>query len=343
MNNLDKNYINLVKDILENGVEKKTRNGTTLSVFGRTIKFNFKDGKFPLLTTKKIPFKIMVIELIWMLKGKTNIKYLVDNGCHIWDGDCYNFYLKKCEDVFPLTQEEFINKIKTQDDFANKWGDLGPVYGSQWRRWKKYGYRNVQLGELEDEKQTYIDQIQNVIDLLKTNPDSRRIRVSAWNVAELDNTVLPPCHTDFQFYTRELNLKERNEYYTSNYLGLDETNESLNKMNIPTRAVSLMFNMRSTDIGLGLPFNLASYGLLLMMIAKQVNMVPDELIYNGGDIHIYSNHIEPIKVQINREAYELPNVQLNDRFVNDISDYTLDDIILENYKAHPTIKMILSN
>ena len=185
----------------------------------------------------------------------------------------------------------------------------------------------------------YIDQIANLINELKTNPDSRRLMVSAWNVGELDQMVLPPCHYGFQVYTRELSHQER--------VGLtifeEIKEEDLNELGVPKRAISLMFNMRSTDVGLGLGFNLASYGLLLMMIAKQVNMIPDELIYNGGDVHLYLNHIEPIKEQLTRESYDLPMVKISDRVVSDISEYTLDDIVLENYKCHPAIKMPLSN
>jgi len=195
-----------------------------------------------------------------------------------------------------------------------------------------------------------------LIKQLKENPDSRRLLLSAWNASDLPHQVLPPCHYGFQVYTRELSLNERNEllnkatdrnHKRENCFSDEEfereTLQDCKAFNIPTRAISLMFNMRSTDVGLGLSFNLSSYGLLLMMIAKQVNMVPDELIYNGGDVHLYLNHIEPIKEQLTREPYELPTVKISDRVVNDISEYTLGDIILENYQSHPTIKMPLSN
>jgi thymidylate synthase len=406
MNNLDTRYQALLQDILDNGVEKKDRTGTgTLSVFGRQIRHKMSEG-FPLLTTKEMAWKTMVTELLWFLRGDTNIKYLVDNGCHIWDGDAYknwcrqfevdpnnfdseelvkghgdqcwgypllentskeykrgqiNAYLegKAEKPFFYLTQEEFINEIKTNDEFAQEWGELGPIYGKQWRSWYNDNfYKHITSYDRKtndtkiEHKVNYIDQIQNLINDLKTNPDSRRLMVNAWNVGELDQMVLPPCHYGFQVYTRELSLVEmirlakyenEEEIIKSRKENITQISERLLKDNIPTRAISLMFNMRSTDVGLGLGFNLASYGLLLMMIAKQVNMVPDELIYNGGDVHLYKNHIEPIKEQLNREPYPLPIVKLSDRVVNDIADYTLDDIVLENYKSHPTIKMPLSN
>jgi thymidylate synthase len=345
-NNLDKQYQSLLQDILDNGVSKKDRTGTgTISVFGRQIRHKMSEG-FPLLTTKKMAWKTMVVELLWFLRGDTNIKFLVDNNCHIWNGDAYRSYCDNYPDVEKtfqyegsnievrkMTQEEFINQIKTDDEFAKKWGDLGPVYGKQWRSWNDN-----------------IDQISDLIKQLKENPDSRRLLLSAWNPSELDQMVLPPCHYGFQVYTRELSLEERLQVWNIKFGFTNEEqknqfdpNVHLDTHGVPTRAISLMFNMRSTDVGLGLSFNLSSYGLLLMMIAKQVNMVPEELIYNGGDVHLYLNHIEPIKEQLTREPYELPTVKISDSVVNDISEYTLDDIILENYQSHPTIKMQLSN
>ena len=295
MNNLDKQYTSLLQDILDNGVEKKDRTGTgTISVFGRQIRHKMSDG-FPLLTTKKMAFKTMVTELLWFLRGDTNIKYLVDNGCHIWDGDAYKNYTKSFlgyEDI--PSQEWFINEIKTNPDFANRFGDLGPIYGKQWRKW--YGWR----------KHSLTDQIANLINGLKTNPDSRRLMVNAWNVGELDSMVLPPCHYGFQVYTKELDETER-VILMDKKLGVTEnlpqyyTEDDMIKHNIPTRAISLMWNQRSVDTFLGLPFNIASYGLLLEIIAKEVNMIPDELIGNLGDTHLYLNHIEQAKEQIGRK------------------------------------------
>jgi len=342
MNNLDKQYITLLQDILDNGVTKQDRTGTgTLSVFGRQIRHKMSDG-FPLLTTKKISFRLIVTELLWFLRGDTNIKFLVDNDCHIWDGDAYQNYLKEMDKQFPnilcFDKEQFIHKIKTDDGFANKWGELGPVYGKQWRSWDAHNKWDV------DPEQ--IDQIANLINDLKTNPDSRRLIVNAYNVGELDQMVLPPCHYGFQVYTRGLTWEEQVQWVLKNTNAEMENPyivEEIAKESTPTRAISLMFNMRSTDVGLGLSFNLSSYGLLLMMIAKQVNMVPDELIYNGGDVHLYLNHIEPIKEQLTREPYPLPKVKIMDSQVDDIAHYEISDFELIGYQCHPTIKMPLSN
>jgi thymidylate synthase len=315
MNNLDKQYQELLQDILDNGSTKSDRTGTgTISVFGRQIRHKMSEG-FPLLTTKKMAWKTMVTELLWFLRGDTNIKFLVDNGCHIWDGDAFKNYCKnadegtfsrkwlKLEESFDgfftneeyslYTQEEFINKIKTDDEFAKKWGELGPVYGKQWRNWNS--------SEAEFEGLSGIDQIQNIINDLKTNPDSRRLMVNAWNVGELDQMVLPPCHYGFQVYTRELSESERFHWYGNkigSHMHHDHIVQEMNQENVPTRAISLMWNQRSVDTFLGLPFNIASYGLLLTILAKEVNMVPDELIGNLGDTHLYLNHIEQAKEQI---------------------------------------------
>ena len=307
MNNLDTRYQALLQDILDNGVTKKDRTGTgTISVFGRQIRHKMSEG-FPLLTTKKMPFKTIVTELLWFLKGDTNIKYLVDNNCHIWDGDAYKNYVKHWEpnieyiDNKPiLTQEEFINKIKTDDEFARKWGSLGKIYGYQWRNWGERKHDSI-----SNEYFIGIDQIANLIHDLKTNPDSRRLMVNAWNVGELDQMVLPPCHYGFQVYTRELTKEEKLEYVRKYVTPVSNDSELvLISSTIPTRAISLMWNQRSVDTFLGLPFNIASYGLLLEIIAKEVNMIPDELIGNLGDVHLYNNHIEQAKEQIGRLTLE---------------------------------------
>lgn len=361
MNKLDKQYQELLQSILDYGVEKKDRTGTgTKSIFGYTIRHNMKDG-FPLLTTKKMAWKTMVTELLWFLRGDTNIKFLVDNNCHIWDGDAYKRYLIEDAKILPnmskekmtelgyrLTKEEFINKIKTDDEFAKTWGELGPIYGAQWRDWLTYKPSN-NMGSFYQSGN--IDQIQNLINDLKTNPDSRRLMVNAWNVGELDQMVLPPCHYGFQIYTRELSLEERKKLCK-----VDPETECRNDVeieiylalqNIPTRAISLMWNQRSVDTFLGLPFNIASYGLLLEIIAKEVNMVPDQLIGNLGDTHIYLNHIEQAKEQIGREPMELPTLDIKLHFKNEPSFvpecWLADDFVIENYQSHPTIKAPLSN
>ena len=351
MNSLDKQYTDLLQTILEHGVDKKDRTGTgTKSIFGYTIRHNMKDG-FPLLTTKKMPFKTIVTELLWFLRGDTNIKYLVDNNCHIWDGDAYKNYESNWLKENPpfagpytdkcLTQEEFIDKIKEDDEFAKEWGELGPIYGKQWRSWKTF------FTQKEG-----IDQIRRLIADLTNNPDSRRLMVNAWNVGELDQMVLPPCHYGFQVYTRELSGEERWELlekkvgkelfdsWVSEIVPFGGgLSEYLQSNNIPTRAISLMWNQRSVDTFLGLPFNIASYGLLLMMIADEMNMVPDQLIGSLGDVHLYSNHIEQAKEQIQRQGFDLPTVHVRDG----IYCSSIGDVLLFDYQSHPAIKAPLSN
>ena len=389
MNQIDLDYQNLVRDILENGSRKNDRTKTgTISVFGRTIRHSMKDG-FPLLTTKKMAWKTMVTELLWFLRGDTNIKYLVDNGCHIWDGDAWKHFSTVRKSMLMLkppasedklreyiewyeqitTQEEFINKIKTDDEFAKKWGNLGPVYGKQWRSWESYDFcidndfgNNAFGGGWNV---IHIDQIANVINLLKTDPDNRRMIVSAWNPADLSAMVLPPCHMMFQFYTRELSESEIWDYIHKNKIEIKhqhavlyghEVGSELRKSfiptlkenyNIPTRAISLRWDQRSVDVGLGLPFNIASYALLLEIIAKEVNMVPEELIGDLGDCHIYNNHVDGLKEQLTRVPYELPKLKIEDEVKWKEGDclptYSVSDFTLENYQSHPSIKLPLSN
>ena len=275
MNTLDKKYQQLLSDIIAFGVEKKDRTGTgTISEFGHQIRHNMQEG-FPLLTTKKMAWKQIVSELLWFLTGQTNIAFLHKYNNHIWDGD--------------------YEKSGRTD------GDLGPIYGKQWRKW--------------DGKNGRIDQIDDLVKELKTNPDSRRLMVSAWNVGELDQMVLPPCHYGFQVWTREENGQ---------------------------RYISLMWNQRSVDTFLGLPFNIASYGLLLHIIANEVDMIPDELIGNLGDTHLYLNHIEQAKEQISRDSFDLPTLKTNAK-MDGICCNVPDDFILEGYQYHPTIKAPLSN
>ena len=392
-NNIEHQYLKLLKDILDNGTEKETRNGKTLSVFGRQIRHDMKLG-FPLLTTKKMYWKGIVTELLWFLRGDTNIKFLVDNNCHIWDGDAYKNYLfnsdwhpissvnggfigTKTDSDEIMTQEEFINKIKTDNEFANKWGELGPIYGKQWRSWytRELMFRSDVVGEPQSlpeffEVKVPIDQIANLINDLKTNPDSRRLLVSAWNPADLPHQVLPPCHYGFQVYTRELTWEEQVQWVMKN-TDVEWENlyivEEIAKDTTPKRAISLMWSQRSCDFPLGIPFNIASYALLLELLAKTTNMIPDELIGNLGDTHIYHNQVDGIKEQLTREPYQLPKLNINtewwptesgecgegpidaqavlEGFSNDNFCKCLieEDIQLGNYKYHPTIKMPLSN
>ena len=318
MNNLDKQYHALLKDILSYGVTKNDRTGTgTKSIFGYMIHHNMSEG-FPLLTTKKVAFKTMATELMWFLMGDTNIKYLVDNGVHIWDGDAYKAYERWYEDMSKttpfevpkkLTQDELVKAISLDEWHAKQFGDLGPIYGSQWRNWNNTGYNG--------------DQITNLLHELKDNPDSRRLMVNAWNVEQLDEMVLPPCHYGFQMYTRE---------------GDDGK-----------RYISLAWNQRSVDVFLGLPFNIASYGLLLEMIAREVNMVPEHLIGYLGDTHLYSNHLEQAQEQLERIPRELPIMKMSSghnfraAMAGKVDEIDINDFILIGYNPHPSIKAPLSN
>jgi thymidylate synthase len=372
VNNIEHDYLKLLKDILDNGVEKQDRTGTgTVSIFGRQIRHKMSEG-FPLLTTKKMAFKTMVTELLWFLQGDTNIKFLVDNNCNIWNGDAYKGYEKECvaHGVDPMSMEQFIQGIKNYKDDRDwmekikspathfipdltgyQLGDLGPVYGKQWRQWQgwmKYKNDDGKTGH----GSLWYDQILRLIADLERNPDSRRLMVNAWNVAEIDQMTLPPCHYGFQVYTRELTWEEQVQWVMKN-TDVEWENlyivEEIAKDTTPKRAISLMWNQRSVDTFLGLPFNIASYGLLLMMLAKRVNMVPDELIGNLGDVHLYSNHIEQAKEQLNREPMKLPNIELDfeytyyDGYITEFDKIDRNSIKLVNYESHPEIKAPLSN
>ena len=353
MNTLDKKYQQLLSDIIEFGVEKKDRTGTgTISEFGHQIRHKMREG-FPLLTTKKMHWNSIVTELLWFLRGDTNIKFLLDYDCHIWDGDAYKNYLtngaKLNEELGGVpdyyTKEEFIKQIKTDETFANKWGDLGPIYGRMWRKFDEDSYGGI-------------DQIQNLINDLKTNPDSRRLMVTAWHPGYNEHSVLPPCHYGFQIYTRELSIMERVNLGDFRF-GSTVTDDMCDKENLPKRAISLMWNQRSVDTFLGLPFNIASYGLLLEIIAKEVNMIPEDLIGNLGDVHLYKNHIEQAKEQISRTSFDLPTIQITERnwyqhqLVKErLGEKTLDEKLksyrpdcfeLIGYESHPKIKAPLSN
>lgn len=383
MNNLDLQYQILLQDILDNGIRRSDRTGTgTLSVFGRQIRHKMSEG-FPILTSKRVFFRGVVEELLWFLRGETSIRPLVLKGVNIWVGDAHKSFLKRdraaynklleeslndksappMQDYVPMTQEKFIELIKTDEKFADEYGELGPVYGSQWRSWRHISKRGCEMEAIDYNVQPIdpIDQIANLINDLRTNPDSRRLMVTAWNPAELDNVVLPPCHYGFQCYTHELTLSERVEWAAKNVCGFDVLDLGINGSNslederdrmhalltedyeVPTRGLSLMWSQRSCDVPLGIPMNCASYSLLLCILAKHVNMVPHELIGNLGDTHIYLNQIDGVKEQLTREPLSLPTLKISDRIVNDISEYTFEDFTLENYQSHATIKMPLSN
>lgn len=258
-----KAYLDLLQDILDHGVEKQDRTGVgTISVFGRQLRFDLSQG-FPMVTTKKLHLKSIIHELLWFLSGETNIKYLQDNKVTIWD------------------------------EWADEFGNLGPVYGSQWRSWETADGRSI-------------DQISQVIHQIKANPESRRHLVSAWNVGEVDRMALPPCHYAFQFH-------------------------------VANGKLSCLFNMRSVDTFLGLPFNIASYALLTHMVAEQCGLGVGELIWTGGDVHIYLNHLEQVKLQLTREPYALPKLQIN-RKPESIFDYKYEDFEVVGYESHPAIK-----
>ena len=302
MSNIEKQYQGILRKLVLYGTEKGDRTGTgTLSYFGDQIRHNMADG-FPLLTTKKMAVKTMMTELKWFLKGDTNIKYLVDNNVSIWTKDAFNAYRRIPTNQ--LDERTFVHRIKTQDWFAKEWGELGPIYGKQWRDWQSQKF-NVAKGE---GYLLQIDQIHKLIVDIKNNPDSRRLMVSAWNVGEVEEVVLPPCHYGFQCYVSEGKL-------------------------------SLMWNQRSCDTFLGIPFNIASYATLLLLLCKETGLEAGELIGNLGDVHLYKNHVQQAKEQIVREPFPLPTIELsNVDILNGEWDYEI-----KGYEYHPTIKAPLSN
>ena len=295
-----KQYLDLLYKIRHEGVVRGDRTGTgTKGIFGYQMRFDLAEG-FPLLTTKKIFLKGVIHELLWFLKGDTNIKYLVDNGVHIWDSDAFRYYNELCvkHGVLPVDMETFLAAAGVESPIEGyRFGDLNNVYGYQWRSWPK--------GDGSP-----IDQIQSVIDTIKNNPTSRRMIVSAWNVADVESMALPPCHTMFQFFVAEGKL-------------------------------SCQLYQRSADTFLGVPFNIASYALLTMMIAKECNLAPGEFIHTLGDAHLYCNHLEQADEQLSREPRKLPTMHLNPA-VNSIFDYKYEDFTLEGYDPHPAIKAPLS-
>ena len=284
-------YLDLMQHVLDNGAKKEDRTGTgTLSVFGYQMRFDLKQG-FPLLTTKKVFLRGIIHELLWFLAGDTNIKYLVDNKVGIWNEWPHATYIKATGDNLSL--QDFVERIREDDAFAKEWGGIGPGYGYQWRTWPT-------------PDGGHIDQITQLVEQIKNNPDSRRMLVSAWNVAEVDNMALPPCHTLFQFYVAEGKL-------------------------------SCQLYQRSADIFLGVPFNIASYALLTMMIAQACDLEPGDFVHTLGDAHLYSNHLEQTHEQLSRETYPLPKMKINAE-VKDLFAFTIDDFELVDYQSHPSIK-----
>lgn len=324
----DYQYLNLLQDVLENGRECSDRTGTgTIKVFSRQMRFDISDGTIPLLTTKKMHIPAIIHEILWYLSGNDSIAYLKENGVRIWN------------------------------EWASKDDRLGPVYGVLWRKWPHIQW-NDHTCEYE---KTFIDQLQNVINKLKTNPDDRRLLVSAWNPGFLpedgktfDENVkngkqaLPPCHYAFQFYSEPMTIKERIKWFTFNYEKIDfgslSTNEIvdiLDSRNIPTRSISCMLNQRSCDLFLGVPFNIVQYSILTRMVAHVVGMAVKEFVWNGGDVHIYNNHISQVEQQLQRTPYQSPFLRFA-RSVENINDFVYDDFVIENYNYHPTIKAPVS-
>ena len=306
-------YKKLVREIRNNGVSKGDRTGTgTKSVFGHQMRFNLEKG-FPLVTLKKTHWPSVVHELLWFLKGDTNTEYLKENGVKIWN------------------------------EWADENGDLGPVYGKQWVNWGGY---DIISGEIHEGLNKGVNQIQNVIDTLKTNPNSRRMIVSAWNVGELPFMALEPCHAFFQFYTEPIKPFERAEYVKKHNLinemsshesEYDDIMEEMDGIGVPTHRLSLQLYQRSADTFLGVPFNIASYSLLLQMMAQCVNMVPNEFIWTGGDCHLYDNHSEQVDELLKRNPKDLPSVKLNPD-IKDIFEFKFEDIELVNYDPHSLIR-----
>ena len=355
-NNVDNQYLNLVNEIIEHGEVKDTRAGKTRSLFGKQLRFNLKEG-LPMLTTKKMFSKGVIHELLWFIKGDTNIKYLIDNGVHIWDDDAYRYFLDIREKAYGpvnvesetvISKEEFLEGVKQQirwEDIGYTWGDLNKVYGYQWTKWGGH------------------NQIEEVIETLKKNPDDRRMIISAWNVEDIPDMALPPCHFCCQFYTKKMTEEERWNYFEAYMLKEDDEEGRYNlsvsrgenylkgslvayldRMNVPNRKLSCMWHQRSVDVLLGLPFNIMSYAVFTHMIAQCVNMDVDELIFDGGDVHVYENQIETYlsTQKLNHpKLYALPALKLNQQIKN-INDFTYDDIKIDGYQSYSKINYPLN-
>ena len=317
----DNTYLDLIRNILENGVQKGDRTGTgTISTFAQQMRFDLTGGAIPLLTTKKMHTKSIIHELLWFLAGDTNIKYLNDNGVRIWN------------------------------EWADEAGELGPVYGKQWRDWTSTRWNRLDgaFGDEDVAVTHHVDQIAQIIEQLRNNPNDRRIIVSAWNVGELDKMALPPCHAFFQFWSCELTLEERRNILDELppeqkfYPKQDESVEDhYDRCGIPRRALKCHLYQRSCDVGLGVPFNIAQYSFLVHMIAQVTNHAATEFIWTGGDTHIYNNHVEQLKGQLEIEPYPSPKLHLNPD-ISEINDFRFEDFEIVNYESHPTIKMDVS-
>lgn len=400
-----KQYQDLMTEVFAKGTPKKDRTGTgTLSIFGHQMRFNLQEG-FPLVTTKRCHLRSIIHELLWFLKGDTNIQYLKDNGVTIWDEWCLAEdevvnkplvkseraklavegeyckedllqLIKKLDKMGPVAGQQYLDDMgvpKTLPSIMRRAGDLGPVYGKQWRAWQhheiiaaddKEGLDNATSkgGEwiaggddlMNGDTTPYVyrfetDQIAKVMDQLKNDPDNRRIIVSAWNVADLDDMALAPCHAFFQFYTREMSLDDRVQWAEENdnelwsdYIHATFVDENtrlgwLDKAGVPTRKLSCQLYQRSCDIFLGLPFNIASYALLIHMFAQQANMVVGDFVWTGGDVHLYSNHLEQARTQLGRTPRALPKLIIK-RKPDSIFDYKFEDFDIEGYDPHPAIK-----
>lgn len=355
MNNVDLQHKKLIERILLQGSDKRDRTGVgTKSVFGHWVEYDLKEG-FPLLTLRKIHTKSVIHEMLWFLGaydqekwgefGNTNIRYLLDNGVTFWTEWPYKKYLqaRQYRDSLPeFTIKEFEAKIMIDDAFAKEFGSIGPGYGKQWLNYGGYVERKISEGvnNIATIQNLIIhqgvNQIDYIINLLKKDPDSRRIMLNAWKPDEIDDMLLPPCHYGFQVYTRKMTPSERYEEYIQ---WCDEKNIPITPIvDFPERKISLKLEIRSNDVGLGNPFNVAEYALLLHMFGQVVNMIPEKLIVDIGDAHIYNNHIEALKEVISRESYDLPKLKLNEN-IKSIYDFRYEDIIIEKYKAHPNIKM----
>lgn len=368
-NHVDEEYLRLVRLIFEEGKVKKNRTGVdTIGVFGAQAKFEVDLDAFPILTTKKVFFKAIVHELLWFLRGDTNIKYLVDNGVHIWDEWAYKRYfdcnkingrfegdkwmryfkgstrvktLEEADTLSMYPQDEFIQKIKEDKEFAERWGELGEgTYGGMWRDFPhfKQTYKSHNPAGVGDEyERDGVDQLQKVIDKLKTNPDDRRMIVSAWHPYWVDHCALPPCHCLFHFNTEELTLDERVKLYKGEPRAFYD-GYVLDELKISKRKLNLLLYQRSCDSGLGVPFNITSYALLLAMVAHCVGMVPGTFTHTYGDLHIYENHKDQLKLQMTRSHKKLPSLWINPN-VKDLFKFTFEDIKLIGYDPHPAIKM----